>query len=327
MINAMRLILSQVVPSQRHRVYSLSSLDVLKALAPVAAHADADVGQFPLRLWFQRSNAARSTKPLPRSEPVLFIERPTSTVLLFYGPSGCGKTLMAEATFGEMGRPRAKLSAHDLTKDSRGLDLLRGAIQQGRRGEIGGVLIEDIDEAFLAWREKPRLYSDILAEFGVPGCALVATTQRPERLTKAERDAFAEMIPILYPDAEQRLDILQRLASRAGLDRDIDLASLVKATNLWSGAELKQLVTLAASAAVETRVDLSRLVRAVARTAKISIDDREKRMRYLVRWTVRHCTNRELRANVKRRWFQLMQPQRPRGRGKRTSPRVTPEDE
>ena len=83
---------------------------------------------------------------------------------------------------------------------------------------------------------------------------VIGTTNRPEDLDEAFRRVgrFDYMIPFLYPDLDARVEILKvhtSVVRKIPLSRDVNLYEIAKRTDLWSGAELEELVVYSAALA------------------------------------------------------------------------------
>jgi hypothetical protein len=139
---------------------------------------------------------------------------------------------------------------------------------------------------------------------------LIATTRRPDALLHDEVEAFLDVLPLLYPDENDRLDILRIHASKAGLQTD--LAAIVTETALWSGEELEKLIKHVRNAGRQPAMtyvlgEIENIGQGVNKTS------RARRMRELLDFTAEHCTHNEIRADVIRGYSELVGGHHPIG--------------
>ncbi len=181
--------------------------------------------------------------------------------VLLYGPPGCGKTHLARATAGEVKATFLSVGIHDV------LDMWIGrsernlhAIFEQAREQRPCVLFFDEVDALGANRTDMRthagrqLINQFLSELdGVEadndGVLVLAATNAPWHLDPAFRrpGRFDRTIFVPPPDATARAAILTILLDGKPQER-IDVDTVAKKTDAWSGADLKGLVDRAVEA-------------------------------------------------------------------------------
>lgn len=178
--------------------------------------------------------------------------------ILMYGPPGCGKTYLARATAGEIRAGFLAVGLNDV------LDMWIGnsernlhEIFENARAHTPCVLFFDEVDALGASRSDMRqsggrhLINQFLAEMdGVKssneGVLILAATNAPWHLDPAFRrpGRFDRIVFVPPPDAGARAAIL-RLHLRDKPVGEVDLASLAKKADGFSGADLKAVVDVA----------------------------------------------------------------------------------
>ncbi len=127
---------------------------------------------------------------------------------------------------------------------------------------------------------------------------LCHNTNRPQDLDEAfiRVGRFDYLVPILLPDEDARLQILRvhtEIARKVPLSEDVDLQDLAKRTELFSGAELEELVLRAARNALKdgrTRVTGSDFEEALS-TFRIDYEVRWKEVEEYVSLAERYCND------------------------------------
>lgn len=207
---------------------------------------------------------------LPFQKPSLFqkFRKKIGGGVLLYGPPGCGKTLLARATAGECKASFFNIEISDV------LDMYIGeseqklkAIFDKARNEKPAVIFFDELEALAGKREHARnsstsnTVSQFLTELDGfaqdnDGILVLASTNVPWAIDSAflRPGRFDRMFFVPPPDAAARGAILAHhmLERPAG---EIDFASLAKQTPGYSGADLANLVEMAADEAIEESID------------------------------------------------------------------------
>jgi AAA+ superfamily predicted ATPase len=180
---------------------------------------------------------------------------PTNRGALIVGPPGTGKTLTCEALINTIEATIIYITADDIHEQGT-IDTLY-TLANGLSPSI--VIVEDIDT--LGGLDRREIGNHpLLGEFlnclnGVEkneGVITIATTNYPEHLDKALTRAgrFDVKLDFGLPDDKLRQHILEKYLSSVKTKK-IDLKEIVKKTEGFSGAFLKEIVTLATIEAFE----------------------------------------------------------------------------
>jgi AAA+ superfamily predicted ATPase len=205
----------------------------------------------------EQKEAIRLRILYPVEHPELYAayRREAGGGLLLYGPPGCGKTYLARAAAGELARPFIPVGIADV------LDMWVGssernlrAIFENARAHRPCVLFFDELDALAAdrgamrasaWRSLVNLF---LAEMdGVrdanEGILVIGATNAPWHVDPAFRrpGRFDEVLFVPPPDHAARLAILRMLVRDRPV-ADLDLERLARATDGFSGADLRGLI-------------------------------------------------------------------------------------
>ncbi|MFH1881838.1 MAG: ATP-binding protein [Planctomycetota bacterium] len=202
--------------------------------------------------------------------------------ILLFGPPGTGKTLFAKALTKAIQIPFIRLKTEDIYQKYLGESgqQMRSAIRTAEQMSPAIVFIDEIDRfgrraatSDSAGEETRRVFSQLLEWLGDDSrkAIIVGTTNRPQDLDEAfiRTGRFDYKIPILYPDAEARLEILRIHLGLPDLKgnpspkskpplalSDREFLSflqkeIVPRTSNYTGAELEELVTRAKRTAFE----------------------------------------------------------------------------
>ena len=175
---------------------------------------------------------------------------PTSRGVLITGPPGTGKTLTCSAIINSVPATKIYITADAIQEQGKIDELYE--LAQGLSPSV--VIVEDIDTLGGLDRRETGNHP-LLGEFlnclnGVEsndGVITIATTNYPEHLDKALTRAgrFDIKVEFGYPNEKIRQFILEKYLSDVATKGKINLEKIVKETENFSGAFLKEIVTLA----------------------------------------------------------------------------------
>ena len=191
--------------------------------------------------------------------------------ILFTGSPGAGKTLLARALANEAGVDFIHASGSDFDEVFVGLGSrrLRKMFEDARKRGRCIVFIDEIDSLGASRRNRAGLTSGreatlnkLLAELDGfednSGILFIAATNFPEVLDSAltRPGRFDRQIQVDLPDMRGRHAILDLYLGKIKSSPDIDSETFARSTYGWSGAELANLVNIAALKAVQTDHDM-----------------------------------------------------------------------
>lgn len=204
---------------------------------------------------------------LPFQKPSLFqkFKKKVGGGVLLYGPPGCGKTLLARATAGECQAQFFNIEITDV------LDMYIGeseqklrAIFEKARSSTPSILFFDELEALAGKREHMRnqasanTVSQFLTELdgfahANQGVLVLASTNVPWSIDSAfmRPGRFDRMFFVPPPDRQARAAILKHHMKDRPANSDINFDTLAQKTGGYSGADLANLVEMAADEAIE----------------------------------------------------------------------------
>ncbi len=184
--------------------------------------------------------------------------------LLFFGPPGTGKTLFARALARELQIPLVRLRTEAIVSKWYGESerLLARAIHLAEEIAPAIVFIDEIDR--LGQRGTPsehetsrRMFAQLLEWLGNEDrkAVILGTTNRPQDLDEAflRVGRFDYILPFLWPDERARVEILRVHTEGRPLAEDVSLEELAERTELFSGAEIRELCIRAAREAFRER--------------------------------------------------------------------------
>lgn len=211
----------------------------------------------------------RVLHPLKRPDLYKAFGKKLGGGILMYGPPGCGKTFLARATAGEGGVRFMAVGIEDV------LDMWFGqsekklhALFQTARRQAPTILFFDEVDALGGKRSATRhdSYRMIVAQFlsdmdgvnaeggkqGNEGLLVMGATNAPWDIDPAFRrpGRFSDILFVPPPDLRARVEILKlKLKNRPA--QGVDVAEIGRLTELYSGADLEQVVEAATEAALE----------------------------------------------------------------------------
>lgn len=234
----------------------------------------------------------REVVELPLTNPELF-ERvgiaPPKGVLL-YGPPGTGKTLLARAIASNVDANFLKVVASSIVDKYIGESprIMRDMFQYARDHQPCIIFIDEIDaiggkriEGTASDREVQRTLMELLIQldgFNKLGkVKVIMATNRPDILDEAllRPGRLDRKVEIGLPNPAGRLDILKIHASKITKQGDIDYDTLVKLSDGFNGADLRNVCTEAGMLAIRddrdyvTSEDMVKAVRKVGETKRL----------------------------------------------------------
>lgn len=211
----------------------------------------------------------RVLHPLKRPDLYKAFGKKVGGGILMYGPPGCGKTFLARATAGEAGVSFLAVGIDDV------LDMWFGqsekklhALFAAARQQAPAILFFDEVDALGGRRSATRhdSYRMLVAQFlsdmdgvgsdGGPsrkeGVLVMGATNAPWDVDPAFRrpGRFSDVLFVPPPDLRARVEIL-KLKLQGKPTRDVDVSELARVTDLYSGADLEQIVDSATEVALE----------------------------------------------------------------------------
>ncbi|EYU17671.1 hypothetical protein MIMGU_mgv1a0257531mg, partial [Erythranthe guttata] len=205
---------------------------------------------------------------LPMKRPNLFsrgnLLRPCKGLLLF-GPPGTGKTLIAKALATEAGANFIGLSTASLTSKIYGDDekLVRALFAFAAKVAPAVIFVDEVDdllgargkssehEATRRLRNEFMLRWDGLNSKDSQRILVIGATNRPFDLDDAVIRRMPRRVYVGLPNVENRSKILKVLLAKENLEPGFSFDQLAKATDSYSGSDLKNLCAAAAYRPVE----------------------------------------------------------------------------
>ncbi|KAI8148791.1 peptidase family M41-domain-containing protein [Fennellomyces sp. T-0311] len=179
--------------------------------------------------------------------------------VLLTGPPGTGKTLLARAVAGEAGVPFFFMSGSEFDEMYVGVGArrVRDLFAAARRKAPSIVFIDELDAIGSKRNPKDSTYmkqtlNQLLVDLDgfsqTEGVIFIAATNFPELLDKAlvRPGRFDRMVNVPLPDVRGRMQILKHHMKAVMMAPDVDVSVIARGTPGFSGAELANLVNLAA---------------------------------------------------------------------------------
>lgn len=235
----------------------------------------------------------REVIELPLTNPELFLRvgiKPPKGVLL-YGPPGTGKTLLARAIASNIDANFLKVVSSAIVDKYIGESarLIREMFGYARDHQPCIIFMDEIDaiggrrfsEGTSADREIQRTLMELLNQmdgFDVLGkVKIIMATNRPDVLDPAllRPGRLDRKIEIPLPNEAARLDILKIHSSNIAKHGDIDYEAVVKLSDGFNGADMRNVVTEAGMMAIRgerdycIEEDYLKAVRKVAESKKL----------------------------------------------------------
>ena len=203
----------------------------------------------------------------PFSSPELFkrFKKKTGGGILLYGPPGCGKTFIAKATAGECQAKFIPVSITDILDPYLGVSSqnIRDVFAKARMEKPCILFFDEIDtlgysRSKLSSEHMRPVIDQLLVEIeGVESdnekMLIIGATNMPWDVDTALRrpGRFDKLIFVSPPDAAARKEIFM-LKMKGRPAENIDWAKLAKETELYSGADIENVVEMAAENVIES---------------------------------------------------------------------------
>jgi transitional endoplasmic reticulum ATPase len=281
----------EIIPTEVLDALSVELRDFENALKRVQPSAMREVMvEAPTTRWDdiggldEARDQLREGVELPLKHPEAFRRlgiRPARGFLL-YGPPGTGKTLLAKATARESEANFIATKSSDLLSKWYGESEQQIARLFARARQVAPTIVffDEIDSlvpargsGFGEPQVTERVVNAILAEMDgleeLHNVVVIGATNRPSLIDPAllRPGRFDELIYVGPPDAAGRQRILAIHTSAMPLAKDVDLASLAERTELFTGADLEDLVRRAGLTALRRGLDAAQVTKADFETA------------------------------------------------------------
>ncbi len=221
---------------------------------------------------------------LPLKKPELFLKvgiQPPKGILL-YGPPGTGKTLLAKAVASSTNATFIELVGSELVQKfiGEGSKLVKEVFELAKEKAPAIIFIDELDAIAAkrieigtsGEREVQRTFMQLLAEIEgfkpLGNVKVIGCTNRKDILDPAilRPGRLDRLIHVPLPEKEGMKAIFKIHTKNMTLDKDVDVARLVKKMEEFSGAEIKAVCTEAGYFAIrknKTKVTMADFLEAV----------------------------------------------------------------
>lgn len=205
---------------------------------PVTDLVGAETAARTLAEWFDLT--------FRRPELLARLGAPSHLGVLLSGPEGVGKSTLVRSVAAAEDVRVISLAAPNIAvlEPNAAVSRLRDALRQAAAATDPTVLlITDIDTLLPATQPPPVttiVLDELRGALAKPGCALIATTARPESCDPRLRaaDLLDRELTIALPDARIRTELLRVLLRDAPLESTVDEAAIAARTPAFVAADL-----------------------------------------------------------------------------------------
>ncbi|KAG9004252.1 hypothetical protein FRB94_002472 [Tulasnella sp. JGI-2019a] len=242
-----------------------------------------DTGSMPttfasVHLPVKTIDAVRTMVSLPLLYPEAFesgiLKTHSMTGALLLGPPGVGKTLLARAVARESGARMLVVKPSDVMDMyvGEGEKLVRSVFSLARRLSPCVIFLDELDALFasrVSSRESggAMAHRSVITEFmqemdglktdrSQGNVIVIGATNRPFDLDDAVLRRLPRRLLVDLPGQKERLEILKIMLRDETIAPEVDLATIAKRTETFSGSDLKHVCVSAALDAIKENVDL-----------------------------------------------------------------------
>jgi len=190
--------------------------------------------------------------------------------VLFYGPPGCGKTLLAKAIANECQANFISIKGPELLTMWFGESEsnVREVFDKARQASPCVLFFDELDSIARSRGSSgsdgggagDRVINQILTEIDGVGVRknvfVIGATNRPDILDPAimRPGRLDQLVYIPLPDRKSRIQIFKATLRKSPLSKEIDLKTLAKATNGFSGADITEICQRACKFAIRESI-------------------------------------------------------------------------